>query len=138
MIADTSFIIAVAIDNQPRHAGCIAVYQRLNQIILPQIVLAETVYLLEKYGGKSTVVRFMRSLPVMKYRVEPLTDTDLQRATDLYARYIDTRLDFVDASVIALAERLNIQTVLTLDHRDFRLVKPAHCAYLTLLPQVGD
>lgn len=74
----------------------------------------------------------------MKYRVESLTDTDLQRATDLYARYIDTRLDFVDASVIALAERLNIQTILTLDHRDFRLVKPAHCAYLTLLPQVGD
>lgn len=64
MIADTSFIIAVAIDSQPRHAACIAVYQRLNQIILPQIVLAETVYLLEKYGGKSTVVRFMRSLPV--------------------------------------------------------------------------
>lgn len=35
--------------------------------------------------------------------------------------------------MIALAERLNITTVVTLDRRDFGIVRPAHVPALTLL-----
>jgi hypothetical protein len=37
-------------------------------------------------------------------------------------------------AVIALAERLNITILVTLDRRDFGIVRPTHVPRLTLLP----
>jgi hypothetical protein len=36
--------------------------------------------------------------------------------------------------VIALAERLSVTTVATLNRRDFAVVRPTHCEALTLIP----
>jgi predicted nucleic acid-binding protein len=41
---------------------------------------------------------------------------------------------FVDATVVAIAERLKIQRILTTDCRDFSLVRPRHCKEFELLP----
>ena len=38
------------------------------------------------------------------------------------------------AEVIALAERLRITEVASIDRRHFHVVRPAHCSSLTLLP----
>ncbi len=46
----------------------------------------------------------------------------------------DSRLDFVDATVIAIAERLNITRILTIDKRDFGMVRPTHADAFDLLP----
>jgi uncharacterized protein len=50
------------------------------------------------------------------------------------AKYADSRIDFVDASVMAVAERYGITKILTLDRRDFRLLRPQHCQAFELLP----
>lgn len=68
------------------------------------------------------------------YIFEPFTEPDLQRAAELEVAYADLDLGLVDASVIALCERLGEETVLTLDRRDFAVVRPRHCAALKLLP----
>jgi hypothetical protein len=52
----------------------------------------------------------------------------------LQARYDDFTLGVVDASVIALAERLGESRIATLDQRHFRAVRPAHAETLSLLP----
>ena len=51
-----------------------------------------------------------------------------------WTKYADSRIDFVDATVIAMAERLNCETILTLDLRDFTLYKPEVRAAFMLLP----
>lgn len=48
--------------------------------------------------------------------------------------YADSRIDFVDASVMAIAERYGSTQVLTLDQRDFRLFQPKHCDSFVILP----
>ena len=48
----------------------------------------------------------------------------------------DGSLGTTDASVIALAERLGVSEVATLDQRHFRVVRPSHVDALTLLPEV--
>ncbi|MBC8171080.1 MAG: PIN domain-containing protein [Anaerolineae bacterium] len=73
-------------------------------------------------------------LPHSKYRLLELQAEDVKRAGEILAHYVDTRLDFIDASVIALAERLKVKMILTLDRRDFGMVKPRHCDYFELLP----
>jgi uncharacterized protein len=40
----------------------------------------------------------------------------------------------VDAGLIAVAERLGLTTIATLDHRHFGVVRPRHVDALTLLP----
>jgi predicted nucleic acid-binding protein len=44
------------------------------------------------------------------------------------------KLDFVDTLIVAIAERLNILRVLTLDRRDFHLIRPKHCGAFEILP----
>jgi predicted nucleic acid-binding protein len=48
--------------------------------------------------------------------------------------YEDSKLDFVDYCIMALAERLTIMQVCTFDRRDFAMFRPCHCDYLDLLP----
>jgi len=68
------------------------------------------------------------------YRVEPPTIADLTRCRELQDRHRDLSLGVVDASVVALTERLGEPKVATLDQRHFRTVRPAHVEALTLLP----
>jgi len=53
---------------------------------------------------------------------------------ELCERYADLGLGGTDASVIAVAERLNITTVATFDRRHFTVVRPAHVEAFKLLP----
>ncbi|GAA4546285.1 hypothetical protein [Pseudonocardia xishanensis] len=53
---------------------------------------------------------------------------------DLVDTYADLPLGTSDASVVALAERLGVTEVATLDHRHFRVVRPRHVDAFTLLP----
>jgi predicted nucleic acid-binding protein len=48
--------------------------------------------------------------------------------------YADLPLGTVDASVIALAERLELVDIATLDHRQFSIVRPRHVGAFTLSP----
>jgi uncharacterized protein len=52
----------------------------------------------------------------------------------LVEQYADLPLGAVDASVIALAERLGIPEVATLDRRHFSVVRPLHVPTFHLLP----
>lgn len=48
--------------------------------------------------------------------------------------YAEVGLGIVDVSVIAVAERLGVTTIATLNRRDFAVVRPAHCDTLDLMP----
>jgi uncharacterized protein len=52
----------------------------------------------------------------------------------LLRRYEDAEIGFVDATVVAIAERLKIRRILTTDRRDFSLIQPRHCKQFELLP----
>ena len=43
-------------------------------------------------------------------------------------------LGFVDATIIAAAERLKLSTLATTDRRHFAVVRPAHAERFTLVP----
>jgi uncharacterized protein len=63
-----------------------------------------------------------------------VTTADLQRMAELVRQYADLPLGAVDASVIAISERLRVPEVATLDLRHFTVVRPLHVRSLTLLP----
>ena len=63
-----------------------------------------------------------------------MTAEDLERVNQILEQYADSQLDFVDAVIVSIAERLRITCVLTLDHRHFSIMRPRHCDYFEILP----
>ena len=77
---------------------------------------------------------FLRSLATDTLTVEALTSADYGRAAELVDGYRDLPLGTVDATVIAVAERLHVTTIATLDRRHFSVVRPDHTTHFELLP----
>lgn len=66
--------------------------------------------------------------------IERLEPGDLVRMAELVETYADLPLGAVDASVVAVAERLGSTILFTIDRRDFAVVRPRHVGVFTLLP----
>jgi predicted nucleic acid-binding protein len=59
---------------------------------------------------------------------------DYERMAELVDAYADFPPGTTDAAVVAVAERLRVSEVATLDHRHFRVVRPSHIRGFALLP----
>jgi uncharacterized protein len=57
------------------------------------------------------------------------------RIAELVRQYANFPLGGTDASVVALAERLNTDLRITLDRRHFSAIRPRHCAAFRLFPE---
>jgi len=135
VVADTGFVVALLNRRDMHHGEAVKVYEEMEApILLPQTVLAEVAYLVGKVAGIENVVRFLRGLKRSRFRLIALQDGDVERVAEILDRYADSRIDFVDASVMAVAEHYRSCIVLTLDRRDFRLFRPQHCKFFELLP----
>jgi predicted nucleic acid-binding protein len=95
-------------------------------LLMPIPVLTEVGYLLEREKGARAEAEFLRSIRAGQVMMVPLTAADLARMAELAETYCDFPLGLVDASVIAVAERLNADAIATLDHRHFSVVQPGH------------
>lgn len=135
VLVDTSFLVALSNRNDRLHAACYAVAQATHErLIVPVTVLPEVAYLLDSRLGHAVMRQFVREIQSPAWTIEAPTQFDLARSAELLDQYSDARLDFVDATLIAIAERLRIRRVLTLDQRHFRLVRPRHYDAFELLP----
>jgi uncharacterized protein len=91
-------------------------------------------YLVGRDAGSAAVVAFLQGLTASKLHLIALMETDVLRVAEILEQYGDSRIDFVDATAMAVAERFELAKVLTLDQRDFRLFQPKHCQAFELLP----
>ena len=82
--------------------------------------------------GAAAELRFSESLAAGEIAIENLTQRDVERCVELL--HIFDFLGFVDASIVAIAERLKLRALVTTDRRDFARVRPAHVAAFQLLP----
>jgi uncharacterized protein len=133
-VADTGFVVALLNRSDTMHSSVTIVYRKQKQILLPQTVLAEVAYLVGRNADLATVVAFLKGLSASRFALIALIDKDVMRVAEILDEYADSRIDFVDASVMAIAERYGIKKILTLDQRDFRLFRPKHCDSFEILP----
>lgn len=113
----------------------LAVAEAINDpLILPAVVLPEVCYLIASRLGHQAMRLFLANLAASETQIETLTLTDLERVNQILEEYADSLLDFVDAAIIAIAERLGVIRILTLDRRDFSIIRPRHCDYFEILP----
>ena len=132
-VVDTGPLYAVVDEDDADHARCRAVLEQAEyRLIIPTLVIAEATYLIGTRLGPGVEAQFLKSLTRM--HVEAPTPDDWPRIADLVEQYGDFPLGGADASIVALAERLDIETIVTLDDRHFRAVRPRHRKAFRLLP----
>lgn len=97
-------------------------------------MIAESSWLILDRLGPLAHERFLRLVTAGELEPVDLTGRDWERAAELCVRYDDLRLDLMDASLVAVAERFRLGTIATFNHRDFAVVRPAHVEAFELLP----
>lgn len=101
---------------------------------MPILVVTEVSYLLASRIGFETEVRFLGDLAAGELVPESVAAADWLRIAELVAAYHNLPLGTIDGSVVAAAERLSVNTIVTLDRRHFSVVRPSHVDAFDLLP----
>lgn len=135
ILVDTGPIVAAASKRDQHHAACLAALSNLREppLITPLVVM-EVCYFLSTRATPAAEAAFLRSVAVGSFDLVSLTREDLERSAQLVERYANLPLGAADASVIAVAERLRIRQILTLDRAHFSIVRPRHVDVFELLP----
>lgn len=133
---DAGPLIAAFDSSDARHAECAELLQTApDELLVPQLVIAEVCYMIGRaHFGAAAEVLFLRSFADGSLTAVPLEPLDFERMAELVEQYASLPLGGSDASVIALAERLEVDKVATLDRRHFTVVRTRHRAALTLVP----
>lgn len=90
------------------------------QFVTSAACIAETMWMLS--SDVRVQNEFLLDLASGIYRVESLLEEDYSRIAALNLKYKDMPADFADLSIVALAERLQIDKVLSLD-QDFDIYR---------------
>jgi hypothetical protein len=135
LVLDTGPLLAALDGADPDHAPCAGLIEGSNEdLLVPALVLSELDYWCHERLTTSVWLEFLEDLLAGAYRVVHPTHGDLERCHELQSSYADLSLGVVDASLLALVERLGEPKLATLDHRHFATVRPAHVEALELLP----
>lgn len=135
ILVDTSGLYALVDARDPRHGDVRAhVEGTVESLLLPVTVLPEADYLVAGRLGVRVEIALWRSVLAGEFGLEAFTAADLRRAVELIEQYSGSDIGLVDASIVAIAERLRIARILTLDHRHFGMIRPRHCPAFELVP----
>jgi uncharacterized protein len=133
LLVDTGVLYALADRRDAWHTRVRSYLQsRRDTLLAPVTILPEVACLLRERIGAQAELAFARSIAKGEIAAEGLDRRDIVRAGQLMSEY--ERLGFVDATVIAAAERLKMSFIATTDRRHFGAVRPAHRERFTLVP----
>ena len=103
-------------------------------LVIPAPVLVEVDWLIRTRLHVGVFNALLDDIADGAYAVEALTPEDYPRVRELCDRYQDADIGFVDASVVAVAERLGEEKIASIDRRHLGIIRPRHVRAFRLLP----
>lgn len=108
---------------------------RSSRRVTSLAVITEATYLLDfSAAARQALLAFIAAGGV---EIVEFTPADISRAAALMDKYSSLPMDFADATLVVLAERLQTRTVFTLDRRDFGVYRVGRRVF-RLLPNRLD
>jgi len=133
ILVDTGILYALADADDRWHQAANAWLEDVSELLIVSVTaLPEVASLLHTRLGAAAELAFVQSLAGGELEVEDLRRADLVRSAEVMRRYPEIGL--VDASIVAMAERLKIETIATTDRRHFESIRPKHTKAFTLVP----
>lgn len=132
-LIDTGAILALLDRDDRWHGPCVEAFAHLALPLLTSAaVLAEVFHLLGSKEREVTAAwKFLQSGAVM---LGPMSDVDLPALSSLMIRYLDRPMDFADATLVHLAARESLTTILTIDNDDFETYRIGSRKRFRILP----
>ena len=116
-LIDSGPLIALFDRNDKYHLASIKFIKDNNSELVTTLAsVTETLHLLDFNRNAQIVI--LGWVNAGAVTLEPISSNDLQRIKELTIKYSDLPMDFADACLVLLGEKLNISTVATID-RDF-------------------
>ncbi len=122
LLLDTGAFVALVDRSERSHAACVAVLEQWRgAVVTTEAVLTETLYLLgPPWRSQKICLQFFER---GAFLLVPSSQASLKRVSILMERYRNVPMDFADATLVALAEELQTDSVFTLDHRGFSVYR---------------
>jgi predicted nucleic acid-binding protein len=132
LICDTGAVYALYDADDTHHAAARRVVEaETGPLFLPVVLLAEIDFLVTARLGIDAALDFLESVESGAFTLVASSPEDLTRCGELMRQYRGLSVGLADATVVATAERLKIQRVLTVDERHFRAIQPRGFATLS-------
>jgi predicted nucleic acid-binding protein len=118
MLLDTGAWVALLDRREREHPRCVQALQEFSgRVISTEAVLTETLWLMGgMHNGPRRCAEFVRRGAVT---LVPISPKALWRAVDLMEQYRNVPMDYADATLVVLAEDLDLDAIFTLDRRGF-------------------
>jgi predicted nucleic acid-binding protein len=133
-LIDAGAILALIDRSDHWHLPCVQAYNKSRlPLLTTEAVLTEVFHLGERDAlDLSGVWRLLRSGAVQKSRIAHEELFQIQALMDGYA---DRPMDFADATLVHVAARERLSTILTVDHDDFETYRLPGRKRFTILPR---
>ena len=134
VLADTGPLVALLSPNDHSHQLCLSAWKELPEPLLTcWPVVTEAAWLLR--DAPRAVKQLLLSIQDGILEVLPFSGTESGRISELLHQYESLRPQFADATLVYLAHRENIDTIFTLDRRDFLVYRTARKKPFHLIPE---
>jgi predicted nucleic acid-binding protein len=142
-LVDASFLVAVAKNRDKYHHDALTALDVFrNPYVIPELALVEAYHHIYNDGkNRQGAINFLRNIYLSEgafknrtLEIQNLTGDDRPRVLEIMTKF---DVDFVDAVIMALSERLNIRNVMTFDVADFGKFVKKNGDSLWIIPAYG-
>ena len=131
-LCDAGPLIALFDTSDYFHDRCHAALDAFaGRFVTTWAVLTEAFYFVDHPEGRRLLWDFVLGDVL---RIGDIAENDLARMRDLMVQYADLPMDFADASLVVLAERLRLFKIFTLDRRGFSVFRPRNGPTFEIFP----
>ena len=121
ILIDSGPLIALFDRSDKYHVASIEfIKQNKSQLITTIASITETLHLLD--FSRDAQIDFLAWVNAGAVTIENVTSDDFTRIKELTIKYSDLPMDFADACLVLLGEKLNISSIATID-RDFDIYR---------------
>ena len=134
VLADTGPIVAILSRRDEHHRKCVeALHDLPGPLFTCWPVITEAAWLLRR--DPTAVQQLLHSLDTGFLELLPLTTADAKPIAAILKKYRDIRIQLADATLVHLATRDGLDTIFTLDQRDFSVYRLPRGKPFRILPR---
>jgi predicted nucleic acid-binding protein len=134
VLLDTAPLVAIVNLHDSEHGRCVKTLSLIDgPLVTCWPVITEATWLL-RHNPKA-VRQLLAGPKLAAFTILELGDSDLPDIDRLFGQYADLSPQLADVALLHLAQREGLETVFTLDRRDFRVFRLQERRRLRLLPE---
>jgi uncharacterized protein len=132
---DTGPLVAILDEREQYHETCLTTARSLHGPLLTcWPVITEAAWLLREWPH--SVQRLLGSIGGRLIDLLPIAGSEVSDISAIMRKYAEIRPQLADASLVYLANREQIDTIFTLDRRDFSIYRSGRRRPFRILPEV--